>query len=79
MPVDEFEDICGIVGLRDEGDFETVAGFIIHRLGRLPRTGDRVERDDMAARGRRHGRAADRQGAGDTVGGSTAEASTETA
>jgi putative hemolysin len=46
MPVDEFEDICGIVGLRDEGDFETVAGFIIHRLGRLPRAGDRVERDN---------------------------------
>jgi putative hemolysin len=47
MPVDEFEDVCGAAGLRDEGDFETVAGFIIYRLGRLPRVGDRVERGEM--------------------------------
>jgi magnesium and cobalt exporter, CNNM family len=47
MPVDEFEDVCGVLGLREEGDFETIAGFIIYRLGRLPKVGDRVERDDM--------------------------------
>jgi putative hemolysin len=47
MPVDEFEDVCSVAGMREEGDFDTVAGFIIHRLGRLPRVGDRVRRDDM--------------------------------
>lgn len=43
LPIDEFEDACGLDGLADEGDFTTVAGFILHALGRLPRVGDRVE------------------------------------
>lgn len=47
MPIDEFEAVCGLSDLRDEGDFETVAGFIIHRLGRLPSVGEIVERDDV--------------------------------
>jgi putative hemolysin len=47
MPIDEFEDICGLAGIRDEGDFETVAGFIIFKLGRLPNAGDRVERGNV--------------------------------
>ena len=47
MPIDEFEDVCGLAGISDEGDFETVAGFIIDRLGRLPSAGDRIERGDM--------------------------------
>jgi putative hemolysin len=47
MPIDEFEDICGLAGISEEGDFETVAGFIILRLGRLPNVGDKVERGDM--------------------------------
>lgn len=47
LPIDEFEDVCGISGLRQEGDFATVAGFIIKQLGHLPRAGDRVERGGM--------------------------------
>jgi len=47
MPIDEFEDVCGVTDLREEGDFETVAGFIIHRLGHLPSAGERVERGNM--------------------------------
>ena len=46
-PIDEFEDACSLSGLREEGDFDTIAGFIISRLGRLPSAGDRVERGDM--------------------------------
>jgi putative hemolysin len=47
LPIDEFEDICGASGLREIGDFATVAGFVIHELGHLPRVGDRVERGDL--------------------------------
>src|SRR5690606_35181146 len=39
-PIDEFEDRLRLRGLRDEGDFETVAGFALHRLERLPEVGD---------------------------------------
>ncbi len=46
MPIDEFEDVCGLPGLREAGDFETVAGFIINRLGHLPKAGERVEYGD---------------------------------
>jgi putative hemolysin len=46
-PIDEFEDVCNLSGLREEGDFDTVAGFVISRFGRLPSTGDRVERNDV--------------------------------
>jgi putative hemolysin len=47
LPIDEFEDICGVSGFREAGDFATVAGFVIHELGRLPAVGDRVERGDV--------------------------------
>ncbi len=46
LPIDEFEDLVGIDGLAAD-DFETVAGFVIAELGRLPETGDRVVRPDM--------------------------------
>jgi putative hemolysin len=36
----EFESVSGIQ--LPEGQYETVAGFVINRLGRLPETGDRV-------------------------------------
>ena len=47
LPIDEFEDLVKIRGLAAGGDFETVAGFVIAELGRLPETGDRVVRPDM--------------------------------
>jgi putative hemolysin len=47
LPIDEFEDICDVSGLREAGDFSTVAGFLIHELGHLPGVGDRVERGDL--------------------------------
>lgn len=37
----EFESVSGV--RLPEGHYETVAGFVIDRLGRLPKTGDRVE------------------------------------
>ncbi len=38
---DEVEDFLGVK--LPEGDFDTLAGFIVSRLGRLPKPGDRVE------------------------------------
>ncbi|MBP2297361.1 hemolysin family protein [Azospirillum picis] len=43
MPVDEFEDTVGVRGLRDAGDFHTVAGLVLHRLGHVPQAGEVVE------------------------------------
>jgi putative hemolysin len=40
MPVDEFEDRLGLHGLKDTGEFDTVAGFALWQLGRLPKAGD---------------------------------------
>ena len=37
----EFESVTGIA--LPDGHYETVAGFVVDRLGRLPRSGDRVE------------------------------------
>lgn len=41
-PVDEFEDRLRLHGLREVGDFETVAGFVLHHLERVPSVGDRL-------------------------------------
>lgn len=43
MPVDEFEDLVGLSGLRGDDDYHTVAGFVLKRLGRLPATGESFE------------------------------------
>lgn len=40
MPVDEFEDRLGLRGLKVTGDFDTIAGFVLWQLGRLPKAGD---------------------------------------
>lgn len=38
--IDVFEDRVGATGLRGSGSFDTVAGYVLYRLGRLPETGD---------------------------------------
>lgn len=42
MPADEFAERTGMPAAKD-ADYETVAGLVLHRLGRLPQTGERVE------------------------------------
>lgn len=56
-PIDEIENRFDLKNMRSDADFHTLAGFIIERLGRLPRTGDhfvwektRFEVVDMDAR-----------------------------
>jgi putative hemolysin len=41
-PIDEFEDHLRLRGLREDGGFETVAGYVLHHLERLPAVGDRL-------------------------------------
>ena len=45
MPVDEFEDLIRLRGLRDAGEFHTVAGFVLDALGHVPTTGEAFLRD----------------------------------
>jgi putative hemolysin len=40
-PIDEIEHLIGLKDMRGDGDFHTLAGFVVDRLGRLPSTGDR--------------------------------------
>jgi putative hemolysin len=42
MPADEFAERIGLT-LRDDGDYETVAGLVIDRMGSLPGLGDHVD------------------------------------
>jgi len=39
-PLDEVENILGLKDMVGEGDFHTLAGFIIDKLGRIPAAGD---------------------------------------
>jgi putative hemolysin len=39
-PIDEVENIMKLKGMRGNGDFHTLAGFVIDKLGRLPAAGD---------------------------------------
>lgn len=41
MPIDEFAEHLGLA-MPDEGGFETVAGFVIHRFGELPKIGQSI-------------------------------------
>jgi putative hemolysin len=43
MPVDEFEDVVGFRGLRDDGDYHTIAGFVLHGIGHVPNAGEAFE------------------------------------
>lgn len=40
MPIDEFEDRLGLRSLREGGNFHTVAGLVLQRLGHLPAIGE---------------------------------------
>jgi CBS domain containing-hemolysin-like protein len=40
---DEVEEACGLVV--PEGEYETIAGFVLDRLGRIPGPGDGIEHD----------------------------------
>lgn len=39
-PLDEIENILGLRNMVGEGDFHTLAGFVIDKLGRIPSAGD---------------------------------------
>lgn len=45
IPIDEFEDMTGLRGLRNVGNFHTLAGFVLHCLGHLPKAGDKFTHD----------------------------------
>ncbi len=42
-PIDEVETIIGIKNLHDSGDYHTLAGFMIDKLGRIPTAGDHFQ------------------------------------
>ncbi|ASU80988.1 HlyC/CorC family transporter [Actinopolyspora erythraea] len=44
LRADELEEATGFA--MPEGDYETVAGFVLSRLGRIPTAGDRIQQDD---------------------------------
>lgn len=41
-PIDEFEHLFSVRDLNEEGEFDTVAGFVIHLMQRLPNVGDKT-------------------------------------
>jgi CBS domain containing-hemolysin-like protein len=43
LRADEVADAVGLV--LPEGDYETVAGLVLERLGRIPNVGDEIELD----------------------------------
>lgn len=45
MAIESAEAALGIKNLKDEGDFHTLAGFVLHRLGHLPTVGERFAHD----------------------------------
>jgi putative hemolysin len=40
LPIDELEDRLQFPGLREDTQFDTVAGFVLQQLGHLPKTGE---------------------------------------
>jgi putative hemolysin len=45
--IDEAERVLSRKGMRGEQDFETLAGFVLSRLGRIPQTGDHFNWDGL--------------------------------
>ena len=46
--LDDFGDLTGV--LLPDGDYETVAGFVMARLGHVPEVGDAVQLEDVELR-----------------------------
>jgi putative hemolysin len=46
MPIDEVEALIGLKNMRGEGDFHTLAGFAVDKLGRIPSAGDHFDWED---------------------------------
>ncbi len=46
ISIDEVETLIGLKNMRAKGDFNTLAGFIIEKLGRIPAAGDHFTWDD---------------------------------
>ena len=40
MSVDDVERTLGIKDMGEDGDFNTIAGFVLHHLGRIPVAGE---------------------------------------
>lgn len=40
LPLDEVESLIGLTGMRGDGDFHTLAGFVIDKMRRIPAPGD---------------------------------------
>lgn len=47
MPLDEVEVVIGLKRMREGEEFHTLAGFVIDKLGRLPKAGDSFEWKDV--------------------------------
>jgi len=43
MPIDEVENLIGVRNMKGEGDFHTLAGFVVDHLRRIPVAGDHFE------------------------------------
>jgi putative hemolysin len=43
MPVDQVRDMFGLRHISSEGDYHTLAGFVLNQLGRIPKPGDSLE------------------------------------
>ncbi|MDD5586910.1 MAG: hemolysin family protein, partial [Alphaproteobacteria bacterium] len=43
MPTDEVEPLIGLKHMSESGDFHTIAGFVIDKLGRIPAAGDHFQ------------------------------------
>jgi putative hemolysin len=47
MPVDDAERTLGLEGMGEEGDFNTIAGFVLNRLEHLPEAGEHFDWRDF--------------------------------
>ena len=60
LTIEDFAEATGV--MLEDGDYETVAGYIIASLGRIPEVGDAAEVAGVGARGQGDGRPAGDEG-----------------